>query len=564
MVRRMVDAVLVCVVLSGGLVFAQAPDKSAGMGLGLCVGINKYALLDDLKLCAEDAQSLGKALELGGYRIVTVLADGAKDWEFRPTTANVRSQISQLASLARPQDSLVVFFSGHVTSSDGKINLVPADGDEDCGIPLEWVCATMAASSAGGKLLILDCDKGASGLAETFERAKGVNKLAMLLSCKPGEVSALDAKAEHHAFVQCLLDALGGKADKDGNGWLTQNEISDYVGDAMRTGSKQSPQLLGGTPEMLSVVKVIDLGMLKRPLPAGTGNGRVRFIMHRHMAMADISGTSREVWTFNDQTIDITWRFKLDTHEIIYVAELPPGDYTLTQIKWEHKTNWGAFASAGPFDPMPMKLRVLPGTEHELKEFNLQEGMSPYGTGMVYWDNKRVCYANSLTRKVLYGGTIDQELAKGPQGAPVRALLTVANGQRGAKLFAPAMKQYKEAMQKASEVGNRLLIGETEREMAWQYATAKDDAFRSGRKALALAEAAAELGAMSKAEDPWSYKDTLAAAFAENGRFDEAVKQVTEAIEDAKKGNPMPAPPLVLTALEARLKLYQAKQAYRD
>jgi hypothetical protein len=554
---------VVCVLLSGGFVHAQAPDKSAGMGLGLSIGINKYTLLDELQFCREDAQALGKALTLGGYRIVTVLVDGAKDWEDRATMANIRSQISQLASLARPQDSLVVFFSGHVTSAEGKINLVPSDGDGDCGIPLEWVCATMAASTAGGKLLILDCDKGAAGLTETFEKAKGANKLAMLLSAKPGEVSALDAKSGHHAFVQCLLDALGGKADKDGNGWLTQNEISDYVGKAM-PGGKQTPQLLGGDPNMLSVVKVIDLGMLKRPPAAKTGNGKVRFVMHRHMAMLDIAGTSREVWTFNDQTIDIGYPFKYDTREIIYVAELPPGDYTVTQIKWEHKTNWGAFTSAAPFDPMPMKLRVLPGTEHELKEFNLQEGMSPYGTGMVYWDNKRICYANSLTRKVLYGGAIDQELAKGPQGAPVRAMIVVANGQRNAKLFAPAMKQYKDAMQKASEVGNRLLIGETEREMAWQYATAKDDAFRNGKKALALAQEAAELDAMSNAEDAWSYKDTLAAALAENGQFDEAARKVTEAIEDAKNNKPVPVPPHILTAIEGRLKLYQGKQAYRD
>jgi hypothetical protein len=555
---------LACVLLSGGLVFAQAPDKNVGMGIGLAIGVDKYAMADDLKLCSEDAQTVGKALELGGYRIVTVLADGAKDWELRPTMANVRSQISQLASLGRPVDSLVVFFSGHVTSADGKINLVPSDGDDDCGIPLEWVCATLAASKAGGKLLILDCDKGVTGISETLDRAKGANKLAVLLSCKPGETSALDAKSGRHAFVQCLLDALGGKADKDGNKWLTQAEISDYVSEQMHTGGRnQSAQLLGASPDMLSVVQVIDLGGLKRT-PAKTGNGKIRVVMHRHMAMLDISGTSREVWTFNDQTLDISYPFKVDTNEIIYVAELPPGDYTVAQIKWEHKTNWGVFASAAPFDPMPMKLRVLPGAEHELKEFNLQEGMSPYGTGMDYWDNKRICYANSLTRKILVGSAIDQEIAKGPLGAPIRGQLIGANGLRNAKLYAPALKQYKDSLQKASDVGNRLIIGEAEREMAWQYATAKDDAFRNGRKALGLAQSALELGMMSNAEDLWAYKDALGAALAESGNFADAAKKVSEAMEDAKIAKPVPPPPMVMTALEARLKLYQGKQPYRD
>jgi len=566
MVRWATAALTACIVIAsvlfaGGPAVAQAPDKDKAIGIGLAIGVNKYALGNDLKLCSEDAETVGKALELGGYRIVAVLGDSAKEWDLRPTTANIHSQISQIASLARPQDSLVVFFSGHVGAADGKINLVPSDGDDDCGISLEWACATLAAAKAGSKLLILDCDKGMNGIAETLDRAKGAGKLAMLLSCKPGETSALDARAGRHAFVQCLVDAMGGAADKDGDKWLTQGEISAYVTQEMRTGGRnQSVQLLGAGPDKAYVMQVIDLARLKRP-PAKTGNAKIRVVMHRHMAMADISGTSREVWTLDGQTMDISYPFKNDTNEIIYVAEVPPGEYTFTQTKWEHKTNWGAFASAGPFDPMPMKFRILPGTEHELKEFNLQEGMSPYGTGMVYWDNKRICYANSLTRKVVYGGAIDQELTKGPQGAPIRAQIVVANGQRNAKLYGPALKMYKEAFQKASDAGNRLLIGEAEREMAWQYATAKDDAFRSGKKALALAQSALELGMMSNAEDLWAYKDVLGAALAESGNYADAAKKVSEAMEDAKNAKPVPAP---LTALEARLKLYQGKQPYRD
>lgn len=62
---------------------------------------------------------------------------------------------------------------------------------------------------------------------------------------------------------------------------------------------------------------------------------------------------------------------------------------------------------------------------------------------------------------------------------------------------------------------------------AWQYATCPEDRFRNGSRAIELAQQACE---KSRWSIP-SHLSTLAAAYAESGRFDDAVETQTKAIE---------------------------------
>ncbi len=89
--------------------------------------------------------------------------------------------------------------------------------------------------------------------------------------------------------------------------------------------------------------------------------------------------------------------------------------------------------------------------------------------------------------------------------------------------------------------------------LAWLRATARDEKVRDGVKAVELATKACKL---SEWKEP-SYVDTLAAAYAECGNFDEAVKWETAYLagkldkEHAAQGH-------------ERLKLYQQKLPYRE
>ncbi|GEM_PF-1052286 len=88
---------------------------------------------------------------------------------------------------------------------------------------------------------------------------------------------------------------------------------------------------------------------------------------------------------------------------------------------------------------------------------------------------------------------------------------------------------------------------------AWILATCPDDKLRDGKEAVALAEKACKLTQRKQHE----LLDTLAAAYAEAGRFDEAVQTEAEAIKLATKSKS----PQV-DQYKQRLAAYQAKKPY--
>lgn len=87
--------------------------------------------------------------------------------------------------------------------------------------------------------------------------------------------------------------------------------------------------------------------------------------------------------------------------------------------------------------------------------------------------------------------------------------------------------------------------------LSWILATSPEATQRDGATALRLAESACKSAAGEGSE----YQDTLAAAYAEVGRFDEAVKAARKAIEVAgiKPG---------ASAIKARLAKYESRQAF--
>lgn len=88
---------------------------------------------------------------------------------------------------------------------------------------------------------------------------------------------------------------------------------------------------------------------------------------------------------------------------------------------------------------------------------------------------------------------------------------------------------------------------------AWLRATCLDATYRDGAKSLKNATRACELSSWKD----WASVDTLAAAYAEKGDFDQAVKWQAKAIELATAS-------AVKAQLELRLDLYKAGKPYRE
>jgi tetratricopeptide (TPR) repeat protein len=122
-----------------------------------------------------------------------------------------------------------------------------------------------------------------------------------------------------------------------------------------------------------------------------------------------------------------------------------------------------------------------------------------------------------------------------------RGLVRQARGD-----FADALADYRAAVKEDKHSPDYL------NNLAWLLATCPDDRIRNGAEAVKVAESA------MKAKDSAAARDTLGAAYAETGRFDDATREESQAIA-MFKGSPAGA-----AALNARLALYRSGKPYRD
>ncbi len=118
-----------------------------------------------------------------------------------------------------------------------------------------------------------------------------------------------------------------------------------------------------------------------------------------------------------------------------------------------------------------------------------------------------------------------------------------------------SLKQYEKAMrdnETAIQLDSKYARAYTN--LAWILATCPDDQHRNGKRAVELATKACQL---TNFKDP-TYLDVLAAAHAESGQFDQAVRYEMQALESATFAKTSGI------AARKRLKLYEEKKAFRE
>lgn len=149
-------------------------------------------------------------------------------------------------------------------------------------------------------------------------------------------------------------------------------------------------------------------------------------------------------------------------------------------------------------------------------------------------------------------GDLDLAIADFGQALQLQPTAAVYDSRAGVwqdkKEYAKAIADYTQALRSDPT------FAQTYNNAAWLRATCEDERFRNGKKAVELATKACEL---SEWKNP-SGLDTLAAAYAEAGDFDAAIKYETTAIGLKAKDAEF------VKAANERLALFRDRKPYRE
>jgi uncharacterized caspase-like protein len=132
----------------------------------------------------------------------------------------------------------------------------------DTAVLVSRVKEIIQAAPARAKVIVLDAchsgaDIGGKGpqpmsagfIRRVFEEAEG---LAILASCKQGQLSYEWRGQERSVFTHFLLEALVGKADREEKGFVTVQDANRHVTDGVRLWASQNN--ISQTPTLHSTV----------------------------------------------------------------------------------------------------------------------------------------------------------------------------------------------------------------------------------------------------------------------------------------------------------------------
>ncbi|MBQ8958424.1 MAG: caspase family protein [Bacteroidales bacterium] len=191
--------------------------------------------------------------------------------EAQASKENIIAKGKALFAKAKKDDRVIFYFSGH--------------GDKGCFLPYDAttmggnllyfseVKSIFKAAKCNTKLLFADaCFAGSmkKGLSSNNNLRKSLEKghkdasnmnIAVMMSCQGNETSMEMGSLQQGLFTYYLMEGLGGAANRDGNRYVTIQELYYYVyhkvqDKAASRGHKQTPDLFGKFDLRLIVAKV--------------------------------------------------------------------------------------------------------------------------------------------------------------------------------------------------------------------------------------------------------------------------------------------------------------------
>ncbi|MEA5537105.1 GUN4 domain-containing protein [Crocosphaera sp. XPORK-15E] len=201
----------------------------------VCIGINNYVNMPDLKCANNDAQKMKDWFldkKKGGFEKVYLFTDDSppindtnQPYNSQPNGNTLKRffRVRFKPNILSVEDNLWFFFSGHGLLHNGKDYLMPSDGDpdpkgvEDTAISLSYITSHLRQTGAGNVIIIYDAcrnEVGVKGIGMTMEKQKGVITLA---SCSPTQKSYEIDEILQGSFTYALLEALENTLLNQGN-----------------------------------------------------------------------------------------------------------------------------------------------------------------------------------------------------------------------------------------------------------------------------------------------------------------------------------------------------------
>ncbi len=230
----------------------QKKNFNGGRALLIGIGEGYSGTLKLPKLIRQDAEAMAQILcdpTFCGYPAsqVQLLLDE------QATKTNIVGALRELAASAKPDDTVVIFFSGHggrrVGAPEHSGYLYPADyviGDpNNTGLLAEDLTALLDAIPAARVVLLLDaCHAEAAAHVKSEAEAKGMlqgfreptlEKLAsgngrvVIASCRDSELSWTSTWRGHSLFTHFLLEGLRGQARGIEDGTVRVLDLFSYL-----------------------------------------------------------------------------------------------------------------------------------------------------------------------------------------------------------------------------------------------------------------------------------------------------------------------------------------------
>ena len=239
----------------------------------LLIGVGEYRSTAFAKLAAAvpDVNAMQTVLQdpaVGGFAIADVMT------LLNPEPQQMREALERLFSERKPDDLLVLYFSGHgVVDDAGRFHLTTAHTDQgllnSTAIAGSFIHGLMESSRSKRQVLILDCcfsgafAKGmmAKGDAVNFQAQLGGKGRAVLTSSSATEYSFEQKEAELSVYTEYVVEGLRtGIADKDGDGWISVDELHEFARAKVR---ETSPAM---QPKIYAVEEGYKIVLAKAPM----------------------------------------------------------------------------------------------------------------------------------------------------------------------------------------------------------------------------------------------------------------------------------------------------------